>query len=111
MPIDAIPVRMVNKSTTANQGDMVVFGLNIGNDAHNENKNFAVPFDSSEAERDLRMTKVEQKVSGGFRTPVGAQTFCTLRGYVGTARKQGSSALDALCDRFSGHPFIPAAPE
>ncbi|HKG92225.1 MAG TPA: IS66 family transposase [Gemmatimonadaceae bacterium] len=72
---------------------------------------FAVPFDNSEAERDLRMMKVEQKVSGGFRTPHGAQTFCTLRGYVATARKQGGSALDALRELFAGHPFIPAVPE
>lgn len=72
---------------------------------------FAVPFDNSEAERDLRMMKVEQKVSGGFRTPAGAQMFCTLRGYVATARKQGSPALAALRDLFAGHPFIPAVPE
>jgi transposase len=74
-------------------------------------EDFAVPFDNNEAERDLRMMKVEQKVSGGFRTPTGATTFCTLRGYVVTARKQGRAALDALRDLFTGHPFIPAVPE
>jgi transposase len=70
-----------------------------------------VPFDNSEAERDLRMMKVEQKVSGGVRTPAGAQTFCTLRGYVATARKQGYGALDAFRNLFAGHLFIPAVPE
>lgn len=71
---------------------------------------FRVPFDNNEAERDLRMMKVEQKISGGFRTPHGAATFCTIRGYLATARKQGRSALDALRDVFHGHPFIPAIP-
>jgi len=69
-----------------------------------------VPFDNNEAERDLRMMKVEQKISGGFRTSHGAATFCTIRGYLATARKQGRSALDALRDVFHGHPFIPAIP-
>jgi len=70
----------------------------------------AVPFDNSEAERDLRMMKVEQKVSGGFRTPHGASTFCTLRGYLSTARKQGRETLGVLRDLFAGRPFIPAVP-
>jgi len=69
-----------------------------------------VPFDNSEAERDLRMMKVEQKVSGGFRTPAGAHTFCTLRGYLSTARKQGQSALGALAGLYAGRPFSPAVP-
>jgi transposase len=74
-------------------------------------EDFAVPFDNNEAERDLRMMKVEQKISGGFRTPRGATTFATLRSYVVTARKQGRDALSALRDLFAGHPFMPALPE
>jgi transposase len=74
-------------------------------------EDFAVPFDNNEAERDLRMMKVEQKISGGFRTPAGARTFATLRSYVVTARKQGLNALHALRAVFNGHPFMPAVPE
>lgn len=74
-------------------------------------EDFAVPFDNNEAERDLRMMKVEQKISGGFRTAPGATAFATLRSYVVTARKQGRTALDALRTLFTGHPFLPAVPE
>jgi transposase len=74
-------------------------------------EDFAVPFDNNEAERDLRMMKVEQKISGGFRTPRGAETFAMLRSYLATARKQGCAALDALRALFAGHPFMPALPE
>lgn len=69
---------------------------------------FAIPFDNNLAERDLRMMKVQQKITGGFRTPVGASHFCRIRSFIVTLRKNGSHVLTALQDVFAGTPSLPA---
>ena len=54
------------------------------------------PFDNNAAEREVRMVKVRQKISGAMRTLTGAEHFCHLRSYLATAGKHGINLLDAL---------------
>lgn len=66
---------------------------------------FTGPFDNNGSERDLRMLKLQQKIAGCFRTTEGATTFCRVRSYLSSARKQGRSLLTALEHALKGKPI------
>jgi len=68
---------------------------------------FEIPFDNNLAERDLRMAKVKQKISGTFRSSAGSKAFTRIRGYVSTVRKQTKNALDCLKSVFTENAFDP----
>ena len=68
-----------------------------------------VPFDNNQAERDLRMAKARQKISGTFRSLEHGQHFFRARTYISTAVKQGQSAFGSILAGFKGAPFMPMA--
>jgi transposase len=66
-----------------------------------------VPFDNNQAERDLRMVKLQQKISGCWRTLAGTEAFLTVRSYISTARKHGMEVLEVLRRLFESNPWLP----
>ena len=67
---------------------------------------FRVPFDDNVAERDLRMMKLQQKISGTFRSWEGAEAFAAVRSYLSTIRKRSINVLEAVASVFSGNPLL-----
>lgn len=66
-----------------------------------------IPFTNNQAERDLRMTKLKQKISGGFQTQQSPKLFCRIRGYISTLRKQNIPVLNSLSSAFRGQLVLP----
>jgi hypothetical protein len=67
---------------------------------------FSIPFNNNKAERDIRMMKVQQKISGTFRSEEGADWFCRIQGYISIVRKNDRAVLSFIKDAFEGKPFI-----
>jgi len=67
-----------------------------------------IPFDNNQAEQDLRMLKVQQKIAGSFRADTGSEAFACIRGYLSSMRKQGVALLAALQTVFTDQPLYPA---
>jgi hypothetical protein len=67
-----------------------------------------IPADNNGSERDIRMIKLRQKVSGCQRTLLGAEQFCAIRSYLSTAAKLGMN-FDALVLLAEGRPWMPSA--
>ena len=70
---------------------------------------FRVPLDNNQAERDVRMIKLQQKISGGWRSQTGAEAFLDVRSYLSSARKHGKAALDVLRDLYTDTAWIPTS--
>ncbi len=68
---------------------------------------FNIPFDNNQAERDVRMVKVKQKISGTFRSTAGADCFARIRGYISTIKKKGLGVLSCLETIFTSDPYDP----
>ena len=71
---------------------------------------FTVPFDNNQAERDIRMVKLQPKISGGWRTEHSARHWLRVRSYISTLRKNGIHILTALRDALTGNAWMPALP-
>jgi len=67
---------------------------------------FGFLFDNNQAERDIHLIQVKQKVSGCFRTVDGAERFGRVRGYISTERQNAKNVFEAIKEAFNGIPFI-----
>jgi len=72
-------------------------------------RNFRVEYTNNQAEQDVRMIKIHQKISGTFRSVHGAEIFCRIRSYISTLKKQGLPVFEYIQKALQGEAFIPQA--
>lgn len=72
-------------------------------------KDFSIPFGNNAAEQAIRMMKLQQKISGSFRSDTGAKTFADIRSYIDTMRKRGFDIIDTIALAIRGKAVIPFA--
>ena len=70
-------------------------------------RDLSVPFTNNQAERDIRPTKTQMKISGCHRSATTARAWLRVRGYISSVRKHGDNVLDALRDAITGNPWKP----
>jgi hypothetical protein len=94
-----------NKQTTAK--NLLDRFIDYKNDIIRFMHDLKVPFENNLAERDVRMMKVQQKISGTFRSAQGACSFCRIRSYISTVKKNNLSVINAIQNAIDGKPFVP----
>ena len=100
-----VPTKIVGKKGRTKKSkarNLLERFIDYENDVLRFMENVHVPFTNNLGENDLRMTKVQQKISGCFRSLEGAHIFCRLRSYLSTCRKQGIKITDGLKILFEG---------
>ncbi|MGH9124701.1 MAG: IS66 family transposase [Acidimicrobiales bacterium] len=111
---DAFEANPEPRRRKRNAAERAAYNLAVALDEHADEillflSDLRVPFDNNQAERDLRMAKLQQKISGCFRTEAGARNFARVRSYIETGRKHGLNPVDLLIDLFMGQPWtLPA---
>jgi transposase len=68
--------------------------------------NLRVSFDNNQAERDIRMMKLQQKISGTFRSIEGAVAFCRIKAYISSVKKNGMNVMDAILAALNRAPLL-----
>ena len=74
-------------------------------------RDFRVPYTNNQAEQDIRMIKVHQKIAGAFRSTAGANTFCRIRSYISTLKKRDLPVWKYLQQAYAGRPYLASQPD